>query len=240
MTLPLVLLPGLLCDERLWQYQRTALSALVPPGPTGITVGDLTAADNVSDLAASVLAKAPERFALAGFSMGGYTAFEIMRQAPERVMKLALIDTMARPDAADQVRLRQGLISLARGGTFKGITPRLLPQLLHPDLVASDPLAAPVGPLLMEMAEKIGREGFIRQQHAILSRPDSRPLLPGIKVPTLVMTGDADQRTPPEAGREMAAAVPGARFVLIEGAGHVAPLEQPAAVSAAMAEWLAG
>jgi pimeloyl-ACP methyl ester carboxylesterase len=125
---PLILLPGLLCDARLWTHQSRDLADLSRP-----IVADLTGRDTVTDLARDVLAGAPERFALAGLSMGGYVAQEIMRQAPERVTRLALLDTSARADSAEQSERRRGLIRLAETGKFKGVTPRLLPLLIHPD-----------------------------------------------------------------------------------------------------------
>src|ERR1700733_15009711 len=124
--IPLVLLPGLLCDEALWRNQLNALKTLAD-----CRTADLTRQDSMQALAQSVLAMAPPRFALAGLSMGGYVAFEIMRQAPERVLKLCLLDTSARPDTAEQIEKRQAFVSMSRAGQFKGVTPRLLPLLVH-------------------------------------------------------------------------------------------------------------
>ena len=123
------------------------------------------------------LVNAPPQFALAGLSMGGYVAFEIMRQAPQRVLKLCLLDTSARPDTPEQVRRRELLITMSREGKFKGVTPRLLPMLIHPDRMEDKELTY----IIMTMAERVGREAFVRQQTAILKRPDSRPLLKSIK-----------------------------------------------------------
>jgi pimeloyl-ACP methyl ester carboxylesterase len=226
---PLVLLPGLLCDRALWQFQIAALSDRAE-----ILVPDLTGAETIAGLAASVLAEAPERFALAGLSMGGYVAFELLRQAPDRVTRVAFLDTSARPDSADQARRRKGLIALSRTGSFKGVTPRLLPQLLHPDHVET-----PIAQIVMDMAQRIGRDGFIRQENAILGRPDSRPDLAAIDVPALVLVGEADVLTPPDLVREIADGIPGARFRMIDKAGHLPPLEQPEAITGALAEWLA-
>jgi len=225
---PLMLLPGLLCDDALWQYQLSALAEFAVP-----QVADLTGADLIAELAAQLLDSAPPRFSLAGLSMGGYVALEIMRQAPERVLRLALIDTQARDDTVEVRRRRKGLIALAGRGRFKGVTPRLLPQLLHPDHL-DGPLAA----IVMEMAERIGQGGFVRQQQAILGRIDSRPSLPAISVPTLVLCGEADILTPPAIAAEMAGAIPDASLVIVPGAGHLAPLEQPEAVNRAMIDWL--
>src|SRR5918999_1395726 len=127
---PLVLLPGLLLDEALWQPQLKALADVAD-----MTVGDLTKDDSMAGMARSVLAAAPPRFALAGLSMGGYASFEIMRQAPERVTRLALLDTSARPDTAAQTKERRAFIGMCERGEFKGVTPRLLPRWIHPSRV---------------------------------------------------------------------------------------------------------
>ncbi|GGC40749.1 hydrolase [Siccirubricoccus deserti] len=225
---PLLLLPGLLCDATLWQAQIDGLAGLAQ-----CQVADVTADDSLPAMARRALEAAPDRFALAGLSMGGYLAFEILRQAPQRVTRLALLDTSARPDTPDQARRRRGLIGLARTGAFRGVTPRLLPQLVHPVH-----LGGPVGAAVVAMAERVGRDAFLRQQAAILARPDSRPDLPGIRLPTLVAVGEADALTPPDLAEEIAAAIPDARLEVIPGCGHLPPLEAPAAVTALLRDWL--
>ena len=227
-TLPLLLLPGLLCDARLWRDQVAALG-----GEAACQVADITLDDNLPAMAARALAAAPQRFALAALSMGGYLAFEILRQAPARVTRLALFDTSARPDSPEQARRRRGLMALTRSGQFRGVTPRLLPQLVHPDN-----LAGPIGQAVMEMAERVGREAFLRQQAAILARPDSRPDLAGIRLPTLVAVGEADALTPPELAEEIAAGIPGAVLHRIAGCGHLPPMEAPEATTALLRDWL--
>jgi pimeloyl-ACP methyl ester carboxylesterase len=226
---PLLFLPGLLCDRALWECQVRHLADLVDS-----RVVDLTREDSVGALAQAVLAGAPPRFALAGLSMGGYVAFEMLRQAPERVVRLALVDTTARPDTPEQVSRRRGLIGIARAGRFRGVTPRLLPLLIHPDRQSDTALTASV----MAMAERVGQEAFVRQQTAIMGRPDSRPGLPAIGCPTLVIGGREDALTPPERLAEIAGAIPGARHVIIEECGHLPPLERPHAVSALLRHWL--
>jgi pimeloyl-ACP methyl ester carboxylesterase len=226
----LLLLPGLLCDASLWQAQVAGLAGLAQ-----CQVADVTADDSLPAMARRALAAAPDRFALAGLSMGGYLAFEILRQAPQRVTRLALLDTSARPDTPEQARRRRGLIGLARTGAFRGVTPRLLPQLVHPAH-----LGGPVGAAVMAMAERVGRDAFLRQQAAILGRPDSRPDLPGIRLPTLVAVGEADALTPPALAEEIAAGIPGARLEAIPGCGHLPPMEAPAAVTALLRGWLSG
>lgn len=226
--LPLLLLPGLLCDARLWRDQMAALAPLATP-----IVADLTLDDRIETMAARAIAAVDGPFALAGLSMGGYVAFEIMRQAPQRVTRLCLLDTGARADTAEQKRRRRGLISLSRTGQFRGVTPRLLPQLIHPAR-RDTPLATEV----MEMAERVGKDAFLRQQEAIMHRIDSRPHLSAIAVPTLVGVGTDDVLTSPELAAEMAALIPGARLRHFADAAHLPTMETPEAVNAAMAAWL--
>jgi len=228
-TLPLLLLPGLLCDARLWRDQATALAPLAKP-----VIADLTLDDRIETMAARAIAAIDGPFALAGLSMGGYVALEVMRQVPDRVTRLCLLDTGARADTDEQKRRRRGLISLSRSGQFRGVTPRLLPQLIHPRRLET-PLAAEV----MEMAERVGKEAFLRQQEAIMHRIDSRPYLSAIAVPTLVGVGSDDVLTVPELAAEMAALIPGARLRHFADAGHLPTMETPEAVNAAMAAWLA-
>ncbi len=229
MTTPLLLLPGLLCDARLWRDPLAMLGDAVDA-----TVADLTLDDTIGAMAERALAAAPSRFALAGLSMGGYVALEVMRQAPGRVTRLALFDTSARPDTPEASRRRRGLLSLARTGQFRGVTPRLLPQLVHPSR-----LGTPLAEEVMAMADRVGRDAFLRQQAAILARVDSRPDLPGIGVPTLVAVGEADILTPPDLAEEMAAAIPGAVLRPVAGAGHLTTMEEPEASAALLREWLA-
>lgn len=226
---PLVLLPGLLLDAALWQPQLVALAEIAD-----MSVGDLTRGDSMATMAQSVLGAAPPRFALAGLSMGGYVAFEIMRQAPQRVMRLALLDTSARPDTPEQTKERRAFINMCQQGQFKGVTPRLLPRWIHPSRLDDKTLTETV----MSMTARAGRDVFIRQQTAIIGRPDSRPGLSQIHCPTLVLCGHEDQATPVEMHREMAADIPNARLVVVPECGHLSPLERPEAVNAAMRAWL--
>jgi pimeloyl-ACP methyl ester carboxylesterase len=231
MRMPLILLPGLLNDARLWRHQVADLAPLAEP-----EVADLVGLDSIGAMAQRVLGMRSGQFALAGLSMGGYVAFEVMRRAPDRVERLALLDTSARADTPEQTARRRGLIELAQKGRFLGVTPRLLPQLLHPDHVRDHAIANTV----VQMARSVGREGFLSQQRAIMGRPDSRPDLANIRCPTLVLGGKQDAVTPPEVMEEIAAGIPGARLVLLDRCGHLSPLEQPEQVTAAMAAWLTG
>ncbi len=230
MTKTLVLLPGLLNDAALWSRQIDALSDRFDE----ILLPDLSQHETVQEIAATILAGLPRRFALAGLSMGGYVALEMFRQAPERIERLALLDTSARADDDDQRRRRTGLIQLADMGRFKGVTPRLLPMLVHPSRL-DDP--AVTGPIF-EMAARVGRDGFIRQQKAILSRDDSRDLLARVTCPTLIACGREDLLTPLALSEEMAAAVPGSRLEVIEECGHLPALERPERTTAMLRRWL--
>jgi pimeloyl-ACP methyl ester carboxylesterase len=226
---PLVLLPGLLCDRALWQHQLDNLADLAE-----MSVADLGSDESVEAMARRVLDAAPARFALAALSMGGYVAHAIMRAAPERVMRLALFDTSARADTEEQLSRRRGLIALAEKGKFKGVTPRLLPLLIHADRLEDKPLTDAV----MGMAVRIGKASFLRQQKAIMARPDSRPYLPGYRCPALVVVGRSDAITPIEVNAEMAQLIPGARYVIIESSGHLTTMEQPVAATALLRYWL--
>jgi pimeloyl-ACP methyl ester carboxylesterase len=228
--IPLLLLPGLLNDAALWRHQLEDFADIAAP-----VVGDLTRHDSIAAMAAAMLAEMPDSFSLAGLSMGGYVAQEIMRQAPHRVLRLALLDTNARTDTDEQRARRRGLIELSGKGQFKGVTPRLLPQLLHPAHLADASLTETV----MAMAKRVGPAAFLRQQTAIMGRRDGREDLARIACPTLVLCGKQDPLTPPALHEEMAAAIPGASLVMIEQCGHLSTLEQPAQVSAAMRRWLA-
>lgn len=227
---PLVLVPGLLCTADLWQPQLDALGDIAD-----ISVADHTLHDSNAAVAAGILADAPDRFALAGLSMGGYISLEIMRQAPERVTRLALLDTSARADTPEQVQRRTDFIKLSEMGKFRGVTEALLPILIHETRLDDEALVATI----YRMAQDIGQAGFVRQQRAIMSRSDSRGLLGGIACPTLVLCGRQDRLTPLDLHQEMAAGIPGAELVILEDCGHLSTLERPDQVNAAMRDWLA-
>jgi pimeloyl-ACP methyl ester carboxylesterase len=230
--LPLVLLPGLLCDHALWAPQVDALSDICQTW-----VGELTRDDTIAEMAARILAEAPfESFALAALSMGGYVAMEIMREAPQRVMRLALLDTRARLDTAEETQRRHELIRLAQ--TERGFTPitsRMLPVLIHPARASDEALVG----VIREMAERTGVEGYVRQQRAIMSRPNFRPYLVEIRCPTMVLCGRDDVLTPVALHDEMARLIPSARLVIVEQCGHLSTLERPVEVNAALRDWLA-
>jgi pimeloyl-ACP methyl ester carboxylesterase len=225
----LVLLPGLLATRRVFQPQIDALSDTVD-----VVVPELWHYDSMFAMADAALAMAPQRFALAGFSMGGYVAFEVMRRAAERVERLALIDTQATPDAAEATARRHGLMEQTKIGRFHGVQPSLLPMILHRSHIDDKAIVQPI----LDMALEVGAEGFVNETRATIARPDSRPLLVDIEVPTVVIVGRQDLTTPLVRSQEMAADISNSRLVVLEECGHMAPLEKPAEVTAALRKWL--
>jgi pimeloyl-ACP methyl ester carboxylesterase len=228
--LPLVLVPGLLCDAQLWQPQVANLGDIAD-----IWIANHTRSDTMADVARDVLADAPfARFALAGLSMGGYIAFELMRQAPRRVSRLALLDTAATAETPEQTKLRMERIALAERGEFPRVTEMMLPLLIHPSRLGESALTN----VIRSMAKNVGKEAFVRQQRAIMSRADSLGLLATIDCPTLVLCGRQDALTPLARHEEIAAGIKPARLEIIEDCGHLSSLEKPAEVNAALRRWL--
>ena len=225
----LLLVPGLLCDASLWEHQVRYLSDLA-----AVAIVDTMSDDSFPAMVERALETAPQRFALAGLSMGGYIALEFLRRAPERVSRLALLDSSARPDDAATLKRRRDFIALAEQGKFKGVTPRLLPAFVHPDRLGESALVDAV----TKMAENVGKDAFLRQQKAIMARPDSRPDLASIAAPTLVLCGRQDAATPLALSEEIAAGISGARLCIIEECGHLSTMERPHAVTALMRDWL--
>lgn len=227
--LPILLVPGLNCSARLFADQ---VPFLWRHGT--VMVADQTQDDTIDGMAARILGEAPPRFALAGLSMGGYVALAILRQAPERVDRVALLDTGSRADAPEQAERRNAQIALAQSGRFAEI-----PDLQWPLLVdAKRQNDASLKAIVRQMAEETGPEAFVRQQRAVMTRPDARPGLPAVRCPALVLVGEGDTLTPPALAQEIASGIPGSRLVVIPGSGHLSALEQPDAVNAALGEWL--
>lgn len=226
--LPLLLLPGLLCDDLLWAQQVTDVHDIAEP-----VVADLTQDSSIEDMAKRAVSLISGEFALAGLSMGGYVALEIMRLAPQRVTKLALFDTSASPDSPERVRDRMAGISSLQLGRFAGVTNRLMPKLIHPSLVNG-----PVGLELKSMAGRVGKDAFLRQQLAILGRRDFRPQLVGVQVPTLVAVGECDVLTPVEEALVIHRGIADSRLHVFKACGHLPALEVPHETSSVMLDWL--
>jgi pimeloyl-ACP methyl ester carboxylesterase len=227
--LPLVLIPGLLCSARLYAAQIPALWSCGP-----VMIADHTRDETMTAIARRILAAAPSRFALAGLSMGGYISFEILRQAPARVVKLALLDTTARADTPEAIAARRGQIAQVVAGGLAEVADAQFMRLVHP-LRREDASLREINRL---MAREVGAEGFVRQQTAIVGRVDSRPMLKDIRCPALVLVGEADTLTPPDRAAEMADGIPGAHLVEVPQSGHLSTLERPDAVTHALLEWL--
>jgi len=230
-TTPIVLVPGLASSARIYGQIIPALWRFGP-----VMVANHIRDDSMAAIARRILSEAPPRFALAGHSMGGYITFEIIRQAPERVAKLALINTQARPDTAEATARRRGLMERARRGELRAIREESFPELVHPSRRDD----ADILELVHAQDEDVGVEGYLRQQTAIIARVDSRPTLSAIRCPTLVLTGDADNTIPNAFSKEMAEGIAGARLVILDCCGHLPPPEQPEATARALSEWLAG
>ena len=227
---PLLLIPGLMCTAALFEPQVKAFS-----DDRQIIVADHTGADDMHSIACQVLAEAPDRFALAGLSMGVYLALEIMSAAPDRVARLALLDGKARPDTADQLAARHALLKMADEGRYLNITYDVLLSRL---VAAGRSLEPELRDTIVQMATDTGVAVFRRQMAAIINRRSYLADLRNISCPTLVLTGQVDEITPPECAREMAEHIPHARLELISGCGHLSTLEAPHEVNAALRHWL--
>ena len=228
----LVLLPGLLCDGALWAPQLAALSDIAE-----CWVPDSLAQASMPAMAHAVLREAPfERFSLAGLSMGGYVCMEIMRQAPQRVSAIALLDTRATADTPKETQRRHDLMRLAQAARgFQPVTTRMLPLLIHESRLGDTALVE----VVREMAQRTGIEAYVRQQQAIISRPDSRADLEQIAVPSLVVCGRQDALTTLSDHEDMARLIPGAELIVVEQCGHLSSLERPDEVNGALRGWIA-
>ena len=225
----LVLVPGSGCDHRLWQHQITALEP-----HTRIHLVDNTRHACIDQLATDALRTLPDRFALAGLSLGGLIALEILRQAPGRVTRLALLDTLPAPGRRSDAVLHRLAIAMITLRLFGPIEAMMWPRYVHPARLTDQPLRQLVG----GMMRANGVAGLVNQQKIFITRPDYRPLLPGIAVPTLVLVGAGDTLAPPEAARATASAIPGSRLLVIPDAGHLTTLEAPETVTEALTSWL--
>lgn len=224
---PLILVPGLASDEAVW---RPVIERL---GDVAACVVAETRLDaTIAAIAARILDVAPARFSLAGISMGGYIALEIMRQAPERVIRLALYDTSARPDTPEQSAGRRAAMA-----ALDKVAIELLSRHSLPTLVALDAPDA-VKDAVATMGVRVGRDAYVRQQEANIARIDSRPHLAAIAVPTLVAVGEVDVLTPPALAEELRDGIPGATLHVIPGSGHLPPIEKPDATATLLRDWL--
>ena len=225
---PLVLVPGLVCDAEVWQHQVRHLADVAH-----IDIPPVDARDTMAGMAQDVLASAPPRFGLAGFSMGGYVALEMLRQAPERITRLALLDTSARADTREKAGGRRAAIDAIERGRYRDVIEGMMPVLLHPDHQHGS-----LADLVRAMTARIGPEVFSRRHRAMLTRADSRELLGGTPLPVRVICGRHDAMSSLAEHEEMAVLAARGRWSIIEDCGHMSIIEQPAAVSALLRDWL--
>ena len=225
-----VVIPGLFCTP---QFYAAQLPSLWRAG--AVQFANHTRDETMADIARRILDEAPQRFALIGHSMGGYVAFEMLRQAPQRIERVAFLDTSALPDAPEQSERRRQLIEQAAKGRYEDVVDQLYLKFVHPARLDEAALRETV----RQMARDTGAAAFIRQERAIISRADSRPTLAAIRCPTLVLVGEQDELTPPERAEEIAQGVAGAVKVVLPDCGHMTAMERPEAVTAALERWLA-
>jgi pimeloyl-ACP methyl ester carboxylesterase len=228
-AMPILLIPGLASSVRIYE---PVLSALWRCGP--VMIANHVRDDSMAAIARRILAEAPPRFALAGHSMGGYIAFEIFRQAPERVMRLALLNTQAGPDTPVASERRRGQIARVQAGQYHDVLDELFAGFVHPSRRDDAGLRR----LVQDMADDVGPEAFVRQQTAIMARPDSRPTLSAIRCPTLVLSGDEDNTISNSQSEDMAGEIVGATLAILRDCGHMSMAERPQAAAEVLVAWL--
>jgi pimeloyl-ACP methyl ester carboxylesterase len=226
---PLVLLPGMMCDARLFGPQVAALSGRRP-----VHLAPIAGHDSIAALAAEVLAHAPPRFALAGLSMGGIVAMEVLRQSPGRVERLALLDTNPRAEPPEIQACREPQIAKARAGALASV----MHDEMKPNYLADGPRRGDILDLCMAMALDLGPEVFERQSRALAARPDSQETLRAFRGPALVLMGEDDRLCPRDRHDLMHSLIAGSRLAIVEGAGHLPTLDQPERTTAELIRWL--
>lgn len=223
------MLPGTLCNEKLWEHQIKHLADIAD-----IIVGDLTQDHTIEGMASSVLEQVPETFSLAGLSLGGIVAIEIMRQAPHRVNRLALLDTNPRLPTDEQIATWKKFIRMSKEGRFISITKDyLMPGLIRPANQVTSLVQT-----IIEMAEEVGPLAMERQMTALMNRPDAFQVLPSIDCPVNVMVGEEDSVCPVEMSMEITREIPGSQLTIIKKAGHLSSLDNPMEVSMRLREWI--
>ncbi len=229
MAEPLLLIPGMMCDARLYTPQITEFSA-----ERAVHIASYAKCETIGDMAQAVLDAAPAHFALAGLSMGGIIAMEVLRRAPERVTRVALMDTNSQSETPAVAAAREPQIV----GVMAGRLAEVMTDVMRPEYLAVSSNRAEILALMQEMALAVGEGEFVRQSRALQRRPDQQKTLRKIRTPTLVLCGAEDKLTLPRRHEFMSELIPYATLRIIEGAGHVPTLEAPAATNAALREWL--
>lgn len=230
MAEPLVLLPEFMCDARLFLPQLLALGRDRP-----VTVAPLSGGERIEEIASHLLPQLPQRFALAGLGLGGMVAMEILRRAPDRVGRLALMDTEPLAETPAQAGARDPLIVRARSGALEAA----VAEVIRSDHLAPGPGRFEIMATLAAMARDLGPEAFVRQIRALQRRRDQQATLRRCKVPTLLLCGAADTLMPVKRHAFLAELIPGAELRVIEGAGHLPTLEAPDETGQALSDWLA-
>ena len=230
----LLLLPGLVCDDVIWQHQASHFSKI-----TTVKSPDYGLSDSLEKMAQVSLRDAPERFAVAGHSMGGRVAFEILRRVPERVVGVALLDTAHRPRATGEAGEREradrfALLEVARSQGMRAMARQWIPRIVHPACLSDEAFINSV----VEMIARKTADIFAAQINALLERPDAAPVLRSLRSPTMILCGREDLWSPLAGHREMAALVPQSKLVIIENCAHMAPMERPEEVTSALSQWL--
>jgi pimeloyl-ACP methyl ester carboxylesterase len=232
----LILIPGLLCDAAVWESQAQGLASLAH-----VEIADHGTLDSLGAMAEAILVRAPERFALAGHSMGGRVAFEVVRRAPDRIEALAILDSGSTPLPPGVVGEREAagrwkLAATARSAGMRAMAEEWLKVMIPPARSGDRALIEVILAMFMRKSPDI----YEAQVRALLGRPDAQPVLPKIHCPTLVLCGREDLWAPPAQHAAMAASIPASRLEVIPDCGHMATLERPEAVTAAMRGWLGG
>ncbi len=226
---PLVLLPGMMCDARLYRHQLQHLSR-----DRAVTVAPVSGGERIEEIASGLLDQLPLRFALTGLSMGGVVALEIIRRAPDRVSRLCLMSTDAHADTPQIAASREPLIVGAQAGRLEDV----MQQVIRPETLAPGPDRMAILDEMMTMANEMGPDLFVQQMRALQRRPDQQSTLRKIKVPTLILCGAHDGLTPPKKHTFMAELIPGAELQVVENAGHLPTLETPEIVTKALKKWM--
>jgi pimeloyl-ACP methyl ester carboxylesterase len=227
--IPLILLPGMMCDERLFTPQIDAFS-----GERDVSVFALSDHVTIADLAADILAKSPDHFALVGLSMGGIVAMEMMAQAAERIEKIALLDTNPLAEVDEVKQRRQPQLDAVKQGRLRDV----MRDEMKPNYLSKGPRREAVLKTCMDMALDLGPEVFIRQSHALMDRVDQTKTLKNIDVPTLILCGRDDTLCPLSRHELMHQLVPHSTLDIIENAGHLPTLEQPETTNESLRKWL--
>lgn len=228
---PVVLIPPMLCDARVFASQINALSGL-----TAVMFAPISCGERIEEIASQILDWAPSKFALAGMGMGGAVALEVLRRAPEKVQRIALISTSAHGETPEGASAREPLIVAARSGRFADV----IAKEMDPGFLAAGPSRLAVSHLVRAMAQDLGQEGYVRQARAMQRRRDQQTTLRKIKQPALVICGSEDTQLPVRRQEFMAELIHGGQLEVVQGAGHLPTLEQPEAVNALLSTWVKG